>query len=199
MSKPSLRALDVDDQLTAYCYIWWRLSGLVPRGAIYNVLVKEPPHQPALLKTLTKEGKQKLSTDKAQRTTLEMYLQAIKEHKLDKSDYEDMLNYLNREDRWAQFFVRDGSQRNEEEMLSFEERVFTEYEAMREGLGEPRKLYPNMSQWNCQNCRVISICQALEEREDPTWIIENQFRRATPRVKVPASVQSAKWKGVPAS
>jgi len=192
MSKPSLRALDVDDQLTAYCYIWYRHTGDIPRGAIYNVLVKEPPHPPKLLKS---SGK--LSTDKAQRTTLELYLEAIKEHGLDKSDYEDMLNYLNRENRWEQYFVRDGSQRNYEELLSFEARLFIEYQEMQRALAEPELLYPNMSQWNCQNCRVISICQSMEEMNEPTWLIENQFRVADPRISIPAKVASPTWKGVP--
>lgn len=188
-SAPSLRALDVDDQLTAYCYIWWRISGEVPRGAIYNVLVKEPPHPPKQLKS------GELSKDKSQRTTFDLYRQEIERLNLDFRDYEEMLKYLEGKD-WNQFFVRDGSQRNEEELYSFEERLFVEFQHMTAAIGLPQERYPNPSQWNCGFCSVISLCQAMEEKNDLTYLKENGYRVNPPRVTIPKNVQSPKWKGV---
>jgi hypothetical protein len=57
-------------------------------GFKYNILLKQVPEAPELLK---KGG---LSKNKSQNTTFELYLKAIEEHGLNRSDYEDFLKHL---------------------------------------------------------------------------------------------------------
>ncbi len=182
------RALDVDDQLTGYCYIYWRLTGEVPRGAIYNALIKDPPGPPRLLK----DGS--LSKDKSQRTTYDLYLAEIKTLKLDKADYTDILEYL-KEKSWKQFFVRDGLTRNLEELKSFEKRLYYEYQDMKSVIRSPDRAYPNPSQRTCPGCSMIPLCQAMEEM-NPEWVRENMYETVPPRTTIPKALQSPRWKGV---
>lgn len=182
------RALDVDDQLTGYCYIWWRISGEVPRGAIYNALIKDPPGPPRVLKSGA------LSQDKAQRTTYDLYVQAIKDLKLDKNDYQDILTFL-REKKWSQFFLRDGMQRNVEELESFEKRLYREYDDMRRTIRDPDWAYPNPTQRTCPGCSVLPLCQAMEE-QNPEFVREHMYEEIPPRVSIPKTVLSPKWEGV---
>lgn len=182
------RALDVDDQLTGYCYIYWRLTGEVPRGAIYNSLIKDPPKPPRVLKS------GELSKDVAQRTTYDLYVQAIKDNKLDSSNYTEILAYL-KEKKWNQFFLRDGLQKNLEELQSFEKRLFYEYQDMSEAIEYPEHAYPNPTQRTCQGCSMIPLCQAMEE-QNPEFVREHMFEEVPPRTQIPRAIQSPKWKGV---
>jgi RecB family exonuclease len=188
-SAPNDRALDVDDQLTAYCYIWWRLTGEIPRGVIYNVLLKNPPKPPRVLA----DGK--LSRDKAQRTTFELYMAAIEALGYDPKDYEEILKFLS-EKGWSSFFVRPEVQRNLEELQSFERHLYFEYEDMREALDNEDKRYHNASQYTCPGCSQIPICQSMEEQGNTQYVIENMYEVQEPRVVIPANVLSEKWKGV---
>lgn len=182
------RALDVDDQLTGYCYIYWRLTGEMPRGAVYNALIKDPPKDPKILK----DGS--LSKDKAQRTTYELYMAALRREDLDPEDYADMLEYL-KEKAWSQFFLRDVVMRNEEELLSFEKRLFHEYQDMQRVLVDPEQAYPNPNQRTCPGCSLIPLCQAMEEQNDE-WVRDNMYEQIEPRTKIPKAIQSSKWEGV---
>jgi hypothetical protein len=71
--------------------IWVRstdLEGKEIYGFIYNLILKDVPKKPELLK---KGG---LSKAKSQKTTLELYEQALDEYALPFGDYEDILTYL---------------------------------------------------------------------------------------------------------
>lgn len=182
------RALDVDDQLTGYCYIWWRTTGEIPKGAIYNALIKEPPGPPRILKS------GELSKDKSQRTTFDLYMAAILENELMISDYDEILSYL-QEKGWEQFFLRDGVTRNEEELLSFEERLYHEYLDMAAVIAEPVKAYPNPSQRTCSWCSMLPLCQGMEER-NPEWVREQMYEEIPPRTQIPKKILSNKWEGV---
>jgi hypothetical protein len=176
------RALDVDDQLTGYAYIYYRLTGDVPRGVIYNALIKDPPKPPRILK----DGS--LSKDKSQRTTYDLYLQAIEENDLDASDYEDFLALL-KEKHWHQFFLRDTLEKNLHEIQQFEKRLYAEYLDMQQTLSKPDFwAYPNPSQWNCGSCSYVALCQATEEGTDDTYLRENMYEVIEPRVMIPKGV-----------
>lgn len=175
------RSLDLDDQLTGYCYIYWRLEGVIPFDATYNVLIKDPPKPPRLLK----DGS--LSKDKSQRTTYDLYLQAIKENKLSRGDYGEILGFL-RDKGWDQFFRRESVQRSEEELLNFERRLFYEYEDMQKCLEDPERAYPNPGQRTCPGCQMMSLCQAMEEGGDPDYIREQMYEVGEQRVLIPKGV-----------
>ena len=175
------RALDVDDQLTGYAYIWYRITGEVPSGALYNALIKEPPKPPRVLK----DGS--LSKDKQQRTTHALYMQAIVENEFSIADYVEILEFLE-EKGWHSFFMRDGLQKNLEEIESFEWRLNHEYEDMQRALSDDGFLYPNPGQRTCPGCGVISICQAMEEGGDVDFIKDSMFIETDPRVIIPEGV-----------
>lgn len=175
------RALDIDDQGTGYAYIYWRLTGTVPRGFIHNGLIKDPPSPPRVLQNGS------LSKDKAQRTTFDLYVKAIEENELDPSDYEDILEYLQRKG-WSQFFVRDAVVFNEEQLYSFEERLYYEYLDMKRTIEDPNFAYPNPSQRMCPGCAVLPICQTMEEGDDPQYLKENMYVVQPVRAKIPKEV-----------
>lgn len=177
-SAPAWRALEVDDQLTGYCFLWWRMTGDLPRGALYNVLLKDPPKPPRILKS---GG---LSLDKAQRTTFDLYVQAIDELGLDRRDYEDFLNFLGAKG-WNTFFPRDGMNRNKHEIRNFERRLAVEYEDMQRALDDEDARYPNPTQRVCQTCSMVALCQAMEDGSDVQSIREEMYQVKEPRHQVP--------------
>jgi len=182
-SKASDRALDVDDQITGYSYIWWRISGKPLKSFWYNVLLKDPPKPPRLISNDTK-----LSQDKSQRTTYDLYLDGIKEHGFDKAEYKEYLAYL-KEKGWSQFFQRLGPiVRNKEELLSFERRLYFKQSDMEAALEDEDWRYPNPSQYTCPGCPVMPLCQAMEEQSDIEWIIESSYEVAPPRHTIPEGV-----------
>lgn len=185
------RALDIDDQVTGYCYIWWRLTGEVIRGAVYNVLLKDPPKEPRVLKNGS------LSTDKSQRTTSSLYEAALKEMygKAIPSDYDEIRVVL-KEKGWAQFFQRDILTRNLDELYSFEEKLAYEYEDMMYVLKHPERAYPNPNQRTCMGCSQMALCQAMDEKSEVDYIIESMYQVNEPRTTIPEQVLSTKWKGV---
>lgn len=190
-SKASDRALDVDDQVTGYCYIWYRLSGKRPRGVYYNVLIKDPPKPPRLVKKDTE-----LSQDKSQRTTYDLYLDALKEQGFPKTDYTEYLTYLC-EKGWAQFFQRLGPiTRNEQELDSFERRLYHEMVDMKDALEMPDFRYPNPSQYTCPGCTMISLCQLMEEQGDVEYLKETMYEVKPPRHEIPEDILAPTWEGV---
>lgn len=183
------RALDIDDQGTGYCYIYWRTTGVIPRGFVHNGLVKEPPVPPRLLQNGT------LSKDKAQRTTYDLYMDAIKEHDFDVEYYDDVLEYLKNKG-WDQFFYRDAVVFNEEQLYSFEKRLFHEYQDMQRVIENPDFAYPNPTQYMCPGCGVLPICQAMEEGDDPQYLKDTMYAEQEIRAKIPKEILSKSWKGV---
>lgn len=177
-------SLDVDDQLTAYCYIYWRLTGVVPRGAIYNVLLKDPPHPPKILKG------GKVSQDKRQKTVTPLYLEACQEHDpegLKRGDYTEFITML-KEKSWDQFFLREQSPRSQAQLEHFEERLYEEYRDMAEATRLPRRRYPNPTQFQCKHCPVLSICDAMEKGEDVEYIKRNGYVVKEQRVTIPEGI-----------
>lgn len=180
-SAPTDTALDIDDQLTGYCYIYWRLTGEIPRGALYNVLLKDPPKPPRMLKDGT------LSKDKSQRTTFDLYLQAINDLGLNVADYEEILNFLSASG-WRRFFVRQGVERNIDQLASFEEHLYREVRDMQTCIDDPAEAYPNPSQYVCPGCAVMPICKTMEEQGDVDWIVNHGFVTQELRTKIPKGV-----------
>lgn len=179
-SAPSWRALEVDDQLTGYCFIWWRMTGKLPRGALYNVLLKDPPKPPRILVS------GKLSTDKAQRTTYDLFLDSVLELGLEKSEYAEFLDYL-KEDRWKRFFPRsENVGRNEAQVRNFGEHLAQEYLDMEAALHDPAKRYPNATQATCRMCSMVPLCNAMEDGSDADAIKASMYYVKEPRHSIPA-------------
>jgi len=186
---PSYAALDVDDQITGYAYIWWRITGELPRGVFYNCLVKDPPKAPRV----NQDGN--LSKDKSQRTTFDLYRAEIKAQGLKVADYTEILAALQKSG-WSRYFVRDGSERNMEEIESFQERLYYEVDDMLAALEDENYRYPNPSQWNCQGCSMLAICRTHEEQGDVDWVIDDLYEELPSRHEIPQEILSPEWKGV---
>lgn len=179
-SPPSDKALDFDDQVTGYCYIVWRWTGVIPRGVVYNVLLKNAPKDPRMVKGKRKNEGLVLSTAKDQQTTPDLYRQALKDHGLmvgnrvtSEKHAECLAALLAR--GWDPFFRRYEITRNEYQLLMFEERLAAEYQDMRRVRDSPEMLYPNPTLRTCPYCSVRSICLAMEDGSDFEDVIESGF------------------------
>lgn len=88
---------DMDRQISRY---WWALEqlGYNVHGFIYNIILKDFPVEPKVLKSGA------LSKDKSQKTTAQLYRQAIERNGLNEADYADFLQYLDEQPK--EFFRR---------------------------------------------------------------------------------------------
>lgn len=174
------RGLDFDDQATGYCYGLWRLAGIIPRGVMFNILIKELTKPPRV-----SESTGKLSTAKDQLCTADDYREALKEHghlvrgKITSEKHAECLDALLARG-WKPFFQRLEPTRNQHELLSFERRLAAEYLDMTEAHEIEAMRYPNPSVRTCSYCPVNKICQAMEDGSDVEQVL-TQFRQAEDR------------------
>lgn len=179
-SSPSDRGVEMDDQVTGYDYGFWRLTGVIPRGTIFNYLIKQLPKEPRV-------GQRGLSYAKDQVTLPEMYREALIEHGLMEGNritsknheecYQSLLAL-----GWSRHFKRIETPRNEHELKMFEMRLVHEYSDMLDVYENPGDLaYPHLSQYNCPGCPVMRICKAIEDGSDYDFLIENVFQQAKDR------------------
>lgn len=174
-SAPNDRGLDFDDQITGYCYVVWRWLGQIPRGVLFNYLVKQVPKEPRM----TQSG---LSGARDQLTTPDQYRAALKEHglmsngRITSQRHADCLAALLARG-WDPFFKRFEVTRNAKQLRNFERRLFQMYQDMADALASVshEKLYPNPSAFQCPRCPVREICQAHEDGSDVFSIIEGMF------------------------
>lgn len=163
-------ALDVDDQVTAYAYLWWREFGSIPRGVIYNILVKEVPTPPQVL---IKGG---LSQNKQQATTGPMYRQAIKEHGLAIGPYLNFLDYL--EKNPDRFFKRWTATRNTHELKAFEQRIWVKARDILRLIDDPDTYaYSSGSSYRCGGCPFIEPCKSTDDGGDPSAVLSGFKQR----------------------
>lgn len=175
-SAPSDRGVDFEDQITGYCYVFWRLTGIIPRGTIFNYLVKQVPKPPRLVY----EGK-KLSTAKDQLALASDYEAAMYRMGETSEKHKECLASL-KAFGWSRFFTRFEVERNEHELMRFEERLIEEYHDMLDAYKRPAtRAYPNMSTFHCPNCSVNSICQAIEDGSDYELIIDARYTQGKDR------------------
>jgi len=165
--------LDIDDQLTAEVYSWWKHSGDFPEIAIYNVSLKKSPHPPRLLKN------GKLSTAKNQNTTGALYRKAIVDNGLSEVDYVDFLIELDAKD--DPLFRRETTFRTPGQMANFEANLFEEFRDMRAVALHPERAYPNPTSMNCGGCPVRVICTTMMDDGDVPAIINAEFTVSEPR------------------
>lgn len=185
-SAPSDRGLDFDEQATGYCYVVLRWLGLIPRGVIWNVLLKNIPKEPRLVQSKKRSEGLVLSTAKDQLTTPNMYRDALKEHgllvggKVTSERHAECLAALLARG-WDPFFRRYELTRNLEELMSFEARLVEQYDDMWDSAIERKVLYPNLSSRHCPQCSVKTICQAMEDGSDAEDVVEHNFKEGPDR------------------
>lgn len=186
-SSPSDKGLDYEDQITGYCYLVWRLTGQMPRGVIFNYLVKQLP-KPVRINQATKANPLgPVSTAKDQLTTPAMYREVLRERGIMEKD--GTINSETHAECYAAllergmrpFFQRFEVQRNEHEIRSFEKHLEREYLDMRKVRKEPDRAYPNRSTWHCPNCSMGPLCLAMDDGSDVQGIIESRYQQAPDR------------------
>lgn len=180
-SQPNDRGLDFDDQVTSYCYGVWRWLGIIPRGFMFNVLIKKAPKDPRILK----DGS--LSTAKDQLTTAERYRKELQSRGLMLKDgtvtrekhaeaYAALLSH-----DWDRFFIRYEVTRSRQELMNFERRLFEEWQDMVDCSTGEMDLYPNLSKYHCPRCPVGPICLAIEDGSDWEDVWDHRFMQKPDR------------------
>lgn len=186
----SASQLDLDDQLTAEVYAIWktRKDGEFPEEAIYNVLMKKVPRPPKQLKPGKKsrqwpDGEPKLSKDKSQLTTYDLYLAEIHRLGLDPAEYEEILQYFYNQDHSGEspFFRRDYVMRSPAQMASFEANLYEEFRDMKAVASHPERAYPNPSPFSCPSCSVRLACTMISDDGDVEAIIKATYVVGDPR------------------
>lgn len=184
-SSPSDRGIDFEDQITGYSYVVWRLTSLIVRGTMFNYLVKQAPKEPRRVQP-TKPNPSGLSTAKDQLCLARDYRQAMIDDgimvkgSIASTKHEECYAAL-LATGWDPYFKRFEVQRNMEEILNFERRLYEEYKDMRTVFNHPEKAYPNLSAWTCPSCPVSPLCQAMEDGSDVEGIIDSRYMQAPDR------------------
>lgn len=186
-SAPSNKGLDFEDQITGYCYLVWRLTGQMPRGVIFNYLVKQVPKAPRINQPTKANPLGPVSTAKDQLTTAALYKDLLLERGMmtkagvieSETHAECYAALLGR--GMKPFFQRFEVQRNEEEIRNFEKHLMEEYADIRSVKKSPEKAYPNRSTWHCPGCGMGPLCLAMDDGSDVDGIIESRYQQAPDR------------------
>jgi hypothetical protein len=166
------RNLELDEQTTGYHYAFWRVRGYLPRGMIYDTLLKKVPNEPRVLKS------GKLSQDKDQGTTYELYMDTLQQMGLDPKEYTDILAAL-KEQAWSKYFKREVTTRNLDQIHAYERDLYFTYTDMREVARDPRKAYPSPSPMRCPRCPFRDVCLAMNDGSDAEDLIKARFTVST--------------------
>jgi hypothetical protein len=165
----------MDRQINRY---WWAIQQLAdgkgkilshdnvelqhPYGFIYNIILKDYPTPPKVLKNGS------LSKDKSQKTTYEMYLNAIAEYDLQESDYSDILEILSTQT--DKFFKRVEVFRNQNEI----DATMTEVIAVTQDM-EKASLYRNITNDCHWDCQFKDLCLAEIDGSDSSWLKQTLY------------------------
>jgi hypothetical protein len=169
--------------------MWVRFEPLIDKeiyGFFYNIILKDLPKKPELLK---KGG---LSKNKAQKTTWRLYMDAIAEHELDPIDYEDILDHLR--ELPNRYFKRVEVIRSQQEIDSAIWEFFYTAEDMaglragldlERSLGTPSnnqtkpsdKLYRNITGDCAWDCQYKALCQAEIEGANTSLLLNMSYEK----------------------
>jgi hypothetical protein len=163
--------LEMDEQCGSYIWALKKMLGLPIAGVIYNRLLKAAPKEPTILQN------GQFSVNRSQRTTYEVYKQALIDRGKPLSPYIDFLEFL--QDRGNPFFQRYQVARTDTEMNNLERQIASEAIDM---LNNP-SIYPNVGMFTCMGCAYRTPCLAKMDGSDYEFILKNQFRRRTDEPK----------------
>jgi len=157
---------DMDRQISRY---WWALEqlGYNVHGFIYNIVLKDVPVEPKVLKSGA------LSKDKSQKTTFELYMKAIEDNNLKVSDYEDFLQQL--KDYPKEFFRRLKVERTPQECQAAIGEMLEVIEDIRDKHNNWR-WYRNITKDCHWDCAFKSLCQAEMDGSNADHIRAELFR-----------------------
>lgn len=162
----SLEWLDLEEQITSYCWALQLLLGIRIAGFVYSEMFKGKPGEPEVLKS------GKLSKNKSQNVSQETYRAAIDRLGLNVGDYEDFLDYLANNER--QYFRREVVQRSQRELEIAGRRIVLEAMDM---VNEDTFIYPNPSKNNCNWCSFRYPCVLTNEGGDVEFSLAQNFHK----------------------
>jgi len=158
---------DMDRQISRY---WWALQklGYDVAGFIYNIILKDIPEPPAVLKS------GKLSQNKSQKTTYQMYHDAILANGESPSDYEEILNHLKAQETadGNRFFKRVKVYRLQAEIDNSIEELAEVSHDMNDA-----RIYRNITKDCSWDCQYQSICQSSMDGSNVDYLTEQLFTK----------------------
>ena len=156
---------DMDRQISRY---WWALQqlGYDVHGFIYNIILKDVPEPPTVLKS------GKLSQNKAQKTTYELYTNAVLQNGESLSDYEEILQHLKAQetDNGNRFFRRAKVQRLPSEI---DNSIIELIEVAKDMEGA--RIYRNITKDCSWDCSFQSICVSSMDGSNVEYLTEQLF------------------------
>lgn len=154
----------LDEQISDYIWAAEKKFHIKIEGVVYNVLSKQTPQVPALLKNGT--------TSKAWIvSTYELFLQTLKERNEDPENFKDILDRLKYQDE--RFFFRTKVYRNPEEVANIGKDLF--YIAY-DMCNKPH-IYRRTSRDCTYSCQYKSICMAMMDGSDVDFLLKKNFER----------------------
>lgn len=163
----STEHLELDSQTGSYAWALQQKLGLRIEGVVYSELYKGVPGPPEE----TYKGT-KLSKNKQQATTYDLYLQAVREKFGGiPTEYNDFLDFLKHRD--FEYFRRTVVHRSQRELQSIGRDIELEAADM---FDDPR-IYPNPTKFNCKGCMFRTPCLARQDGSDVDWIIRETYRK----------------------
>lgn len=161
--------LDVDEQITSYCWAAWKKYGREVAGVVYQQFRKAIPTFPPVLAT------GKVSTDARKLTTSAMYAKLLNQMYggVVNAPDENRAAYnrlLASESQDGDKFIKlHRIERNMAQLLAFEKKVLMELE----DIANPNlPLYPNPN-WTCDfSCPLQAACVAMDDGSDFQYILD---------------------------
>lgn len=169
-SDPSTRRwLAMDPQTGSYIWALREQLHIPIVGVIRTEAFKFTPTLPKLLKT----GKRRISVDRTQHTTAELFLQQLKhtgEQLETFPEYKSYLEFLQSDAR-PKFFHRERIDRSAEQIDSVGEHIFHDAKMMIE---DPA-IRPNASPMRCNSCKFFGPCLARQDGSDFQYMLDTMF------------------------
>lgn len=155
--------LDIDDQITAYCWAAWRYYGQPVAGVIYQQHKKNVPMPPRILST------GRISHDARQHTSAILYGDMLKQFygEIKSAPNQNIIMYNNllhdeTEDS-DKYVLRHKVERNMNQLRAFEQKLLMELEDMTR---PDLPLYPNPGKDCSWSCPLMAACIAIDSGDD---------------------------------
>lgn len=182
--------LEVDDQITAYCWAAWKLYERPVAGVIYQQFRKNIPTLPKILAT------GKVSIDPKQQTSAALYAKQLTDMygSVDDAPKENVMCYnkfcAQEDEDKDRFITRQRIERNARQIQAFDMKVRMEIE----DITNPNlPLYPNPT-WLCDAmCPLQAACVAMDDGSDWQTILD-AYSLSTADGLTQREKEQAKWR-----
>ena len=167
-TPPKEDDLYLDSQFLSYQWAFEKLTGIVPRGVIYDGMAKKIPTEPRLLQNGTM-SRAKINT------TARVYADALEEAGLNVDDYADFLVKLKETE------VSEDSPFYRRYKIPFyrNSNIHTE-QWLRDVYGEMANphipIYPHRPYNGCWDCPVQDVCDAMTYGEDADYLLSDYVK-----------------------